>query len=199
MCVFIISSPASHILFGTFSDFCFSHFSVTFSLTLSSFLSSFYLRYMDSEGRVRPLTAAVKAELLTVIDNMAKVSQLSFCCVQDLYVLITIFFLLIVGSTAHVSLCLFVQLSNYSIFIVSSFCFLCHHLVLYLITLFSISSSCFLSHHLVLYLIILFSISSPYSLSHYLVLYVITLFSISLPCFSSERSPHSRLSTQRIS
>ena len=111
---------------------------------------------MDSEGRVRPLTAAVKAELLTVIDNMAKVSQLSFCCVQDLYVLITIFFLLIVGSTAHVLLCRFVQLSNYSIFIVPSF--LSHHLVFYLITLFSISSSCFLSHYLVLYLITLFSI-----------------------------------------
>ena len=174
MCVFIISSPASHILFGTFSNFFFSHFSVTFSLTFTSFLSSFSLRYMDSEGRVRPLTAAVKAELLTVIDNMAKVSQLSFCCAQDLYVLITIFFLLIVGSTAHVSLCLFVQLSNYSIFIVPSFCFLSHHLVFYLIILFSISLPCSLSHHLVFYLIILFSISLPCSLSNHLVLYLIT-------------------------
>ena len=136
MCDLLISSPAPHVLFGTFSDLFSSHFSVTFSLTFSSFLSSFSLRYMDSEGRVRPLTAAVKAELLTVIDNMAKVSQLSVCCVQDLYVLVTIFFLLIVGSTAHVSLCLFVQLSY----------FYCP------IILFSISSSCSLSHYLILFL-----------------------------------------------
>ena len=52
-----------------------SHFS-RFRLfyTFFSYLLSFLiLRYMDSEGRVKMLTAAIRAELLATIDSMAKV------------------------------------------------------------------------------------------------------------------------------
>ena len=107
---YLFSNPQYYIYVACYSP-------TPLHLPISNFLffscnPMFSLRYMDSEGRVKQLTAAVRAELLTVIDNMAKVSQLIACSNQDLYFLVTILFLPFVGSTVRVSLCCIVLCST---------------------------------------------------------------------------------------
>ena len=78
---YLFSNPPYHVCVACYSP-------TPLHLPISDFLffsyyAMFSFRYMDSEGRVKQLTAAVRAELLTVIDNMAKVSPLIACSIQD--------------------------------------------------------------------------------------------------------------------
>ena len=53
--------------------------SLTFLSLIYFLLSSLLSRYMDSEGRVKMLTAAIRAELLATIESMAKVRYDVWC------------------------------------------------------------------------------------------------------------------------